>query len=80
MPSWPNRFQNDEFKSYVKSILNQFSPAHAQCDIYYLDIVEMAKFEEVYMNWIQLLNEGDYYQKDRQSLQLIQLINSYNKE
>lgn len=80
MPSWPNRFQNDEFKSYVKSILNQFSPAHAQCDIYYLDIVEMAKFEEVYMNWIQLLNEGDYYKKDRQSLQLIQLINSYNKE
>lgn len=78
LPSWPNRFQNDEFKSYLNSLLNQFLPAHISSSIFYLDVEEMAQFEELYMNWTFALTEQNEVQKDQLSLQLIQLFNSFN--
>ena len=44
---WPLRFQNTEFRAYLKSIIKEHIPAHFNYDLFYLNVNQMSLFEEL---------------------------------
>lgn len=52
LPSWPARFQNTEFRIFLKRIFALNAPAHIAINYHWLDIDEMREFEEVYYWWL----------------------------
>jgi hypothetical protein len=71
IPSWPFRFQNEEFRKLLIQTLEEHQPAHLQINCLYLSLQEMAAFESIYSRW---LNESP---RDQHSLQLIQFLRQY---
>lgn len=77
-PDWPIRFQNNEFKSLVETAITSYIPAHVGYTINYLSIEKMSVFEDIYFKWLDFKLVKDEVNFELQSLQLIQLIRSYN--
>lgn len=80
IPDWPLRFQNTEFRAYLKSIIQEHIPAQFKYDLFYLNVNQLSLFEDTYLNWLDkkksdAINEADVY-----ALQLIQLLRSYKPE
>ena len=80
IPDWPLRFQNTEFRAYLKSIIQEHIPAQFKYDLFYLNMNQLSLFEDTYLNWLDkkksdAINEADVY-----ALQLIQLLRSYKPE
>ena len=80
IPDWPLRFQNTEFRAYLKSIIQEHIPAQFKYDLFYLNMNQLSLFEDTYLNWLDkkksdAINEADIY-----ALQLIQLLRSYKPE
>ena len=78
LPNWPFRFQNNEFMDYLKQQINHFIPAHVKFEIYLLELDQLAHFEETYLNWIKSKMDRNNDVSDLMSMQLIQLLKSYN--
>ena len=78
LPNWPFRFQNNEFMDYFKQQINHFIPAHVKFEIYLLELDQLAHFEETYLNWIKSKMDRNNDVSDLMSMQLIQLLKSYN--
>lgn len=77
-PNWPDRFQNKEFISYLKLNIEKYIPLHVDFDLFFLNLNEMSFFEKTYFRWVkEKLNNN--VKVNKLSVQLIQLINSYNK-
>ena len=76
-PDWPVRFQNNEFKNLINESIKDFIPAHLSYDIFYLDFQALSVFESIYFKWLNHRLVGDDEQLELTSLQLIQLIMSY---
>jgi hypothetical protein len=79
-PNWPARFQNEDFKILLKDTLDSLIPAHFNFKLFFIDIEKMSIFEAVYQKWLeekQKLNP-DFNALDNLSLQLVQLILSYD--
>eukprot|EP01132_Coremiostelium_polycephalum_P000571 gene571-716_t len=51
-PSWPMRFQREEFKNLIHEFVLQESPAHLFVNILWLDLREMEMFEQAYKEWL----------------------------
>ena len=77
---WPLRFQNTEFRAYLKSIIKEHIPAHFNYDLFYLNVNQMSLFEETYFNWLDKKKEDNDNEADVNALQLIQLLKSYKPE
>ena len=78
-PNWPARFQNEDFKSLLKETLNSLIPAHFNFKLYFIDIEKMSIFEAVYQKWLEEKQKSnpDFNSLDNLSLQIVQLILSY---
>ncbi len=59
LPSWPARFQDPEFKTFVENLFNSTAPAHICFNFQWLGIKKMKNFEEVYFAWVQSLKTSD---------------------
>lgn len=57
LPSWPARFQDINFREYVKKIFIEHSPAHIRLQFVWLDIEDMKYFEEIYFKWLNEINK-----------------------
>ena len=76
-PDWPVRFQNNEFKALINNCIKEFIPAHLSFEVFYLNFESMGAFEAVYFKWLNYRLSGNLENLEKESLQLIQLIMSY---
>jgi hypothetical protein len=76
LPSWPTRFQNQDFITLFKSIVSENIPAHFNANIYLLDPEKLSKFEEIFGKWLHLKSQesGDLKDIDILSVQLTQIL------
>ena len=58
LPSWPARFQDDKFRSFVERTFIENTPAHLRLDFIWLDMAKMKTFETIYFNWLTELNKN----------------------
>lgn len=77
-PNWPFKIQNSEFITILKEHIETFIPAHLSYDIFFLDVEKMHLFEDTYFQWLSDKSKNNIEETDILSLQLIQLIKSYN--
>ena len=80
-PSWPARFQQEEFKNLIHEFVMLESPAHIFVNIIWLDVTEMETFEKAYKDW--LLYKTTLYTDDpklkESAIHLLGLIMLYSK-
>ena len=65
LPSWPVRFQNENFRSNFESTVMENAPAHLAFSSYWIDFNEMVKFESKYYEWMSLISKSpksEHYQ------------------
>ena len=79
-PDWPLRFQNTEFRAYLKAIIQEHIPAHFNFDLFYLNVNQVSLFENTYYNWLDKKKNDYDNEADVNALQLIQLLKSYKPE
>jgi hypothetical protein len=79
LPSWPARFQNEEFTGLFIRLLQENIPAHFSADIYMLDPIQMSVFEDVYSRWLHVRaqSRNDFKELDLLSTQLIQTLGRF---
>jgi hypothetical protein len=82
LPDWPSRFQKSDFVKYFKNLISENILAHHAVNIYFLNLIEISRFEKLYHEWLSLKSEDnsdDLKKIDRLSLQIIQLMNSFQR-
>lgn len=67
LPSWPVRFQDDNFRTKMGNILYEQAPIHIAFQLYWLDLNNLISFEEKYHKWLGLLSSKKY-EKERLKL------------
>lgn len=80
-PDWPNRFQKADFVNFIKNLIAENSMAHHAINLYFLNLGELARFEDLYHQWLFHKNEdkSDLKKIDMLSLQIIQLLSGLEK-
>lgn len=58
LPTWPARFQEPEFRSYVENLFRLAAPAYLHFDFMWLGLTKMKAFEQLYFEWIDSLKEN----------------------
>ncbi|HIB47326.1 MAG TPA: hypothetical protein EYN07_07935 [Flavobacteriaceae bacterium] len=80
LPSWPARFQNENFRTKFNHTMAENAPAHIGFHTFYPPYNDMVQFEEVYFKWLELLpnkhNESSYADT---SFELITLLKHYHE-
>jgi len=76
IPNWPARFQDINFKYFIKEFITEHLPAHLIPSFYYLDIEKMKNFENTYFQWIDLMNDKQSNEFNQSSLLLTNILNS----
>jgi hypothetical protein len=81
LPDWPSRFQKGDFVKYLKSLISENIMAHHAVNVYFFNLVEISRFEELYYQWLFLKNQDNSNLKsiDILSLQIIQMLNGLGK-
>jgi hypothetical protein len=81
LPDWPSRFQKGDFVKYLKSLISENIMAHHAVNVYFLNLVEISRFEELYYQWLFLKNQdnSNFKSIDILSLQIIQMLNGLEK-
>jgi hypothetical protein len=76
VPSWPSRFQKNEFRTLVAQVMEENIPAQLKLNIVYIGVEKMAEFESLYSAWLaeRLIAESDFGQLDLLSLRMIQML------
>lgn len=59
LPSWPARFQDKNFKEFIKSIILLNVPANIKVNFKWLSPSKMAAFEDDYLSWKELYKERE---------------------
>ena len=60
MPSWPVRFQDDNFRTKLENIIYEQAPIHIAFQSYWLDLMAMAEFEKSYYKWLGLVSNNKH--------------------
>ncbi|KAA2239997.1 hypothetical protein F0L74_27855 [Chitinophaga agrisoli] len=55
LPSWPARFQLEEFRTFAVSLIREHTPVQFHIQFKWLGISAMRRFEEHYRQWLQEL-------------------------
>lgn len=78
-PDWPSRFQKPDFLKFIKRILAENILAHHSIHIYFLNITELARFEELFHKWLIFKRQKNQDLKmiDNLSLQIIQMLKGF---
>lgn len=53
LPTWPSRFQNEDFRDLLRNIIILNAPVYVHIDFQWLNSNEMADFERVYFDWLE---------------------------
>ncbi len=85
MPSWPVRFQNENFKKIFETTVYEELPIHIHSDIYWLHYNELQLFERYYFKWLSLLKMENPTREIEEKIQgisyeLIRLLQQFNNE
>ncbi len=56
LPTWPSRFQNEDFRALLRNLFYINAPVHVDIDFYWLEIAEMGEFEQLYFDWLEERN------------------------
>lgn len=59
LPSWPARFQYEEFRKFTKDLIREQTPVYYKVNFRWLSIADMRQFESIYYPWLQALR--DFY-------------------
>lgn len=54
LPTWPIRFQNENFKKVFENTVYDEVPIHIVSNIHWLNYKKLQAFEELYFKWLQL--------------------------
>lgn len=60
MPSWPVRFQDNNFRAKFENVIYEQAPIHIVFQSYWLDLMDMADFEKDYYKWLGFVYNNDY--------------------
>ncbi|MHA7129200.1 hypothetical protein [Algoriphagus namhaensis] len=75
LPDWPARFQEKQFKSFLKELVQQRVPSHIKVQIHWLDFMDFGEFEGLYFDWKSLQKKGaDQTSRKEVALKLYQNI------
>lgn len=78
MPSWPVRFQNNNFRTKMENIIYEQAPIHIAFQSYWLDLMDLADFEKVYYQWLELVSNNEYAEEQmNHAYELITKIQQY---
>ena len=80
-PDWPERFQQNYFRSQLEAVIKIVVPAYIKVNIVWLNIEQMANFEYCYMIWYQTICNQLSTQSEIESknTELLDLIKKYIK-
>lgn len=75
-PDWPSRFSKADFSKFITQLIAENIIAHQNVNVYFLNVMDLYRFEEVYHQWLKLKNSSnpDLKKLDTLSLQIIQLL------
>lgn len=59
LPSWPARFQDQEFKNFVEDLFVLNAPVYLRVNFIWMDISEMIRFENSYFRWLDVLKNNE---------------------
>lgn len=78
LPSWPARFQNENFRHKFESLVYEEAPIHIASQSFWLDIHTMTEFEKIYYQWLNF-NVNDHGSKNQMDLayKLVSKIQEY---
>lgn len=78
MPSWPVRFQDENFRTKLENIIYEQAPIHIAFQSYWLDLMTMADFEKTYYNWLGLISNNEHVEEQmNHAYELITKIQHY---
>jgi hypothetical protein len=79
LPNWPLRFQNKEFRTLFEQTFTLDAPAHLDINFCWIDIEQMAVFEQTYYAWLSEKSKKnlDLTVLDELSFELMELIKSW---
>lgn len=63
-PTKPERFAEDDFKTFAEKLIRKELPAHIKADIYWLDSTRITAFENVYRIWLESTAEPTTSEED----------------
>jgi hypothetical protein len=75
-PEWPSRFQNIEFKKYIKEIIDNYIPANIKFNLHFLNYKDIRELSEIFSEWKELKKKNKLSKIDILSLKLIQFLSS----
>jgi len=76
LPSWPARFQDPNFKLFIKDIITEHLPAQLVPSFYFLDVEKIKAFETIYFEWVSLLNNKSSKEFSQLSLLLTNFLHN----
>lgn len=78
-PEWPVRFQKSDLVNYLLKLITENIMAHQSAKVYFVNPMDMYRFEELYYEWLFAKNQDqlDLKKIDSLSLQLIQLLRNF---
>ena len=56
LPTWPAKFQTENFKNLFSKIILETVPAHIRTNILWLNYEDFILFEKLYFEWINNFN------------------------
>ena len=59
LPSWPVRFQNENFRNSFENTCYEEVPIHIHASTYWMDYKHMHLFETFYFRWLAVLQHGN---------------------
>lgn len=73
-PDWPFRFQNIEFKNYIKKNISDLIPSHVKFKIHYININDLLFFDKLHKKWLNSKKNKNQIRSQSLSLELIQIL------
>ena len=78
MPDWPTRFQNIDFRKYIKDSIEFYLPANIKFNLHFLNFSQINFFTEIYSDWKKLKLKKVSSKLDLASLKIIQFFLTLN--
>lgn len=80
-PSWPVRFQSDNFKRMFENTIYEEVPIHIASSIFWVDYLAFQKFETSYFKWLELLKLKDTIENRMdEAYRLIVMLQQWNEK
>lgn len=74
LPAWPVRFQDDNFREFVKGTIYEVLPIHLVAYVRWLDFQKLEKFEDLYFSWIRSFSKEEEAERDNRALELVKFM------